>query len=86
LVNYDDDTLNNIQLKAKKLRDDTEIDADTRLQLWKETVHVRRKSIRDRPTSEIIEEYPGYTDPVLVSLRVAGFLFTSNKFISLIDF
>lgn len=86
LIHYDDDTFNNIQIKAKKLRDDPHIDINTRLHLWRETVHVRRKDIRDRPTSEILEDFPGYTDPVLVSLFYACFLFALNKFVSLTDF
>jgi hypothetical protein len=86
LVNYDDATFNDIQIKAKTLRDDTGIDVNTRLNLWKETVHVRRKIIRDKPTLEILEEFPGYKDPVLVGLFIACFVFVLNIFISLIDF
>ncbi|CAF4309637.1 unnamed protein product, partial [Rotaria sp. Silwood2] len=66
VLNYDDDTLNDIQCKAKQLRDDSQIDVNTRLHLWKETVHLRRKTIRDRPTSETLEEFPGYKDPVFI--------------------
>ncbi|CAF3907275.1 unnamed protein product [Rotaria magnacalcarata] len=63
LINYDDDTLADIKTKANKLRDDPPIDLDIRLQLWKETVHVRRKAIRNQATSEILQEFPGYKDP-----------------------
>jgi len=86
VVNYDDNTFNDIQIKANKLRDDTEIDINNRIDLWKETIHFRRKTIRDRPTLEILEEFPGYKDPLLVSLFIASFLSILNKFISVIDF
>ncbi|CAF1356753.1 unnamed protein product [Rotaria sordida] len=66
LMNYDDDTLNNIQMKANQLRDDPDIDINARVQLWKETINVRRQNIRERPTSEIVEEFPGYADPILI--------------------
>ncbi|CAF1519519.1 unnamed protein product [Rotaria sp. Silwood1] len=66
LVSYDDDTLTVIQNKAKKLRDDPQLDLNIRLQLWKETLHVRRKAVRNQTTSEILEEFPGYKDPVLI--------------------
>ncbi|CAF1297966.1 unnamed protein product, partial [Rotaria sordida] len=32
----------------------------------KETLHVRRKAVRNQTTSEIFEEFPGYKDPVLI--------------------
>ncbi|CAF3371162.1 unnamed protein product, partial [Rotaria socialis] len=66
LMNYDDDTLADIKTKANKLRDDPQIDLDIRLQLWKETVHVRRKALRNQATSEILQEFPEYKDPVLI--------------------
>ncbi|CAF1460105.1 unnamed protein product, partial [Rotaria sordida] len=66
LVTYDDDTLTVIQNKAKKLRDDPQLDLDIRLQLWEETLHVRRKAIRNQTMSEILEEFPGYKDSVLI--------------------
>lgn len=68
LVTYDDETLNLIQTKANRLRDDLDLDLDVRLQLWKETLHLRRKAIRSRTALEIIEEFPGYNDPLLVNL------------------
>ncbi|CAF1426972.1 unnamed protein product, partial [Rotaria sordida] len=66
LVTYDDDTLTVIQNKAKKLRDDPQLDLNIRLQLWKETLHVRRRAVRNQTTSEILEEFPGYKDSVLI--------------------
>ena len=75
LLTYDDDTLTVIQTKAKQLREDPQIDLNVRLQLWRETFHIRRKAIRDQATSEILEEFPGYKDPVLVSLFVISFIY-----------
>jgi len=40
------------------------------MQLWNETFHIRRKTIRDKPIAEILQEFPGYKDPMLVSLSV----------------
>lgn len=42
-------------MKVNQLRDDPDSDVNTRVQLWKETIHVRRKNIRERPTSETVE-------------------------------
>ena len=66
-MNYDDSTLDNIQVKSNTLRNDSHIDPDARLYLWKETVHVRWKATRNQSTSEILEKFPGYTDSILVS-------------------
>ncbi|CAF4096159.1 unnamed protein product, partial [Rotaria sordida] len=66
LMNYDDDILNNIQMKVNQLRDDPDIDVNARVQLWKETIHVRRKNIREWTTSEIVEEFSRYADPILI--------------------
>ncbi|CAF3505671.1 unnamed protein product [Rotaria socialis] len=66
LLNYDADTFNDLQLKSKSLKDNSQIEFNSLLNLWKETVYVRRKAIRDRPTSEILEGFPGYKDPVLI--------------------
>ena len=74
LVTYDHDTLTVIQTKAKRLRDDSHLDLDIRLQLWKETIHVRRKAIRNQITSEILEEFPGFKDPVLMGLFLISFI------------
>jgi hypothetical protein len=68
--------LNNIETKINQLRDDSEIDFDTRMNLWRETIHLRRKNVRDRTTAEILEEFIGYKDPVLVSLLVACYFHT----------
>ena len=63
---YNDEISNDIQLKVEKLRDLSQLDVDTRLSLWKETFYFRRQSIRDRSTSDILNDFPGYGDSLLV--------------------
>ncbi|CAF1502699.1 unnamed protein product [Adineta ricciae] len=65
-MNYDDDLFNSMKIKSQELRDNNRIDRDAQVRLWKETLHVRRKLIRDLPTSSILEEYPGYKDSFLI--------------------
>lgn len=66
-MNYDDDVYNNMKMKSQELRDNHQIDRETQIRLWKETLHIRRRSIRDLSTSTILDEFPGYKDPFLVS-------------------
>lgn len=67
LSTYDDAALQVIQTKAEQLKDTSQIDLNTQINLWRDTVHFRRKSIRDKPTSEIMKEFPGYSNPILVT-------------------
>ncbi|CAF4051096.1 unnamed protein product [Rotaria sordida] len=86
LVTYDDDTLTVIQNKVKKLRDDPQLDLNIRLQLWKETLHVRRRAVRNQTTSEILEEFPGYKDPVLSPSSPYPMVFADNTITVYTDF
>jgi hypothetical protein len=70
LITNDDERLDDIESKAEKLRDDFQIDLITQLRLWKETIHFRRKCVRDQSTSDILRQFPGYSDPVLVRLFI----------------
>lgn len=67
-MNYDDDSLTNMKMKSEELRNNNRIDRDTQIRLWKETLHIRRRSIRDLSTSTILDGYPGYKDSFLVSI------------------
>lgn len=67
LLNYDKETSSQLEIKAKDLKNDQAMNLDMRLKLWHETVHIRRKSIRDRATSEIVDEFPDYQNSVFVS-------------------
>ncbi|CAF5175888.1 unnamed protein product, partial [Rotaria sp. Silwood1] len=49
-----------------QLRDTTTIDIHTQLRLWKETLCFRRQSIGNRSTTDILKDFPGYTNPLLV--------------------
>ena len=55
-----------VQSKAEQLRDLSQLDVDTQLKLWKETFYFRRQSIRDRSTIDILHDFPGYRDSLLV--------------------
>ena len=61
-MHYDDDSFNSMKIKSQELRDNIRIDRDAQVRLWKETLHVRRKLIRDLPTRAILEDFPGYKD------------------------
>lgn len=54
--------------KAETLRDFSQLDINKHINLWNETLHVRRKYISQNSTSDIITNYPGYSFPVLVRL------------------
>ncbi|CAM2714273.1 unnamed protein product [Rotaria socialis] len=45
IIQYNDDISNDIETKVNRLRDLSQIDVDTQLKLWKETLHCRRPSI-----------------------------------------
>ncbi|CAF1441569.1 unnamed protein product [Adineta ricciae] len=66
-MNYNDnDSFNSMKIKSPELLDNNRIDRNAQVRLWKEKRHVRRKLIRDLPTSPILEDYPGYTDSFLI--------------------
>ena len=71
LVGYDDENIADAQSKAERLRDESGIDINTQLMLWKQTLQYRRQYIRNRSTSDILKEFPGYSNPILVSLFFA---------------
>ena len=63
----DNDASGEIQSKADQLRDDSQLDIHTQICLWKETLHYRRQSIRDQSTSDILKNFPGYKNALLVN-------------------
>ena len=67
ILPYNNEVSNDIQSKVEKLRNLSQIDVDTRLTLWKETFYFRRQSIRDRSTVDILNDFPGYGDSLLVN-------------------
>lgn len=82
ILPHNDETLNDIQLKADQLRDTTTIDIHTQLHLWKETFYFRRQSIGDRSTADVLKDFPGYGNSLLVYQFFIYCLFLVNKFIS----
>ncbi|CAF2060439.1 unnamed protein product [Rotaria magnacalcarata] len=66
IIPYNDDISNDIETKVNRLRDLSQIDVDTQLKLWKETLHCRRQSIRNRSTADILKDFPGYSNSLLV--------------------
>ncbi|CAF4060894.1 unnamed protein product [Rotaria sp. Silwood2] len=66
IIPYNDDASNDIQLKLDQLRDTTTIDIHTQLYLWKETFCFRRQSIRDRSTADVLKDFSGYGNSLLV--------------------
>jgi hypothetical protein len=66
ILPYNNEVSNDIQSKVEQLRDLSQIDVDTRLSFWKETFYFRRQCIRDRSTGDILNDFPGYGDSLLV--------------------
>ncbi len=58
---------NEIQSKVEQLRALSQIDLSTQLRLWKETFGFRRQVVREQPTSDVMKNFPAYSDPFLVS-------------------
>lgn len=55
--------------KAEILGDFSQIDINQHLNIWRDTLHVRRRYIRESSTADIITTFPGYSVPQLVSLH-----------------
>ncbi|CAF3996188.1 unnamed protein product, partial [Adineta steineri] len=66
VIPYNDHIANNIEEKINQLQDVSEIDAETRLKLWKETFSCRREYVRNQSTSDIVQKFPGYADSFLI--------------------
>ncbi|CAF1058741.1 unnamed protein product [Adineta steineri] len=66
VVSFDDKLSNEIQTKSEQLRDTTDIDINTQLELWKETLPYRRKLVRDRSTIDILKDFPRYSNSIFV--------------------
>jgi hypothetical protein len=64
---YTDQISNDIETKVNQLQDVSQIDAEMKLNLWKQTFSYRREYIRNQSTSYIVKKFPGYSHPFLVS-------------------
>ena len=70
---YDDSILLEMKKKAEKLRDFSQVDINQHLDIWKDTLHIRRQYISQNSTSDIIINFPGYSSPFLVRLGLSIF-------------
>ncbi|CAF1077589.1 unnamed protein product [Adineta steineri] len=61
-----DEKPDEIEAKANQLRNMSPTDVLTQLKLWKETLHFRRQSIKDHSTEDIINDFPGYSNSLLI--------------------
>ncbi|CAF4195511.1 unnamed protein product [Adineta steineri] len=62
-----DEKPDDIGAKVNQLRNMSQTDVLTQLKLWKETLHFRRQSIKDHSTEDIIKDFPGYSNSLLVN-------------------
>lgn len=67
MISQEDHMSPDIQEKSNQLRDSSVMDIDAQLNLWKETLFLRRKCIRDQSTADIMKEFPGYGNALLVN-------------------
>ncbi len=67
IIPYNDEISNDVQTKANELRDISQFDVHTQLKLWKETLHFRRQSVRNLSTADIVKDFPGYSNSLLVN-------------------
>lgn len=67
IVSPTDAAFDEIRSKADQLRNISQTEIQTQVRLWKETFHFRRESIRDRSTADILDDFPGYGNPLLVN-------------------
>lgn len=67
IVSPTDNASDGIQSKTDQLRDILQIEVQSQVRLWKETLHFRRESIRDRSIGDILGDCPGYGNVLLVN-------------------
>ena len=66
IISPSDGQPDEIQSKLDQLRDNSQMDIHMQLRLWRETLSCRRQSIRDRSTTDILKDFPGYGNALLV--------------------
>ncbi|CAF4634726.1 unnamed protein product, partial [Rotaria magnacalcarata] len=66
MISCDDQASHDIQEKSNQLRDLPTMDINAQLNLWKETLFLRRKCIRDKSTADIMKDFPGYSNALLI--------------------
>lgn len=67
IMHYSDELSNEIQSKVPQLQNFSQLDISTQLRLWKETFIFRRQVVRDQSTSDIMKNFPAYSNAFLVN-------------------
>lgn len=67
IMPYNNEISDEIQSKVKQLQNFSKLDVNTQLRLWKETFIFRRQVVRDQSTSDIMTNFPAYSDAFLVN-------------------
>lgn len=62
-----DELSDEMQSKVIQLQNVSQLDTSTQLRLWKETFILRRKAIRDQSTSDVMKNFPAYSNAFLVN-------------------
>jgi len=67
IMPYSNELSDEIQSKVVQLQNFSQLDIGTQLRLWKETFIFRRQVVRDQATSDIVKNFPAYSDTFLVN-------------------
>ncbi|CAF4165901.1 unnamed protein product [Adineta steineri] len=66
IMPHNNELSDEIQSKVIQLQSFSQLDINTQLCLWKETFIFRRQLVRDQSTSDVMKNFPAYSDAVLV--------------------
>ncbi|CAF3367851.1 unnamed protein product [Rotaria sp. Silwood2] len=66
IMPYNNQISDEIQSMVVQLQNFSQLDVNTQLRLWKETFTFRRQVVRDQSTSDIMKNFPAYSDAFLV--------------------
>lgn len=78
IMPYSNELSDEIQTKVVQLQNFSELEVSTQLRLWKETFIFRRQVVRDQSTSDIIKNFPAYSNPFLVNWFLKIIFFALN--------
>ncbi|CAF1970628.1 unnamed protein product [Rotaria magnacalcarata] len=65
IMPYSEELSDEIQSKVVQLQNFSQLDVSTQLRLWKETFIFRRQIVRDQSTSDIMKNFPAYSNAFL---------------------
>ncbi|CAF4282585.1 unnamed protein product [Rotaria magnacalcarata] len=66
IMPYSEELSDEIQSKVVQLQNFSQLDVSTQLRLWKETFIFRRQIVRDQSTSDIMKNFPAYSNAFLL--------------------